>query len=129
MFETLKLSVTRKHRVKFGMVKDAVNKRWKELVTYGLHIIFDESRVAGWYKSSITIGRNPKAICTGATLHLMCATFGPLSTYKLHIRAYGRREDEEMNRKTKNIKGNSKQKFIDLLEIFFADFMGRGHIA
>ena len=72
-------------------------------MTYGLHITFDESRVAGWYKSSITIGPEPKPIRTGATLHSMCFTFGPLSTYKLHVRAYGGREDEETNKKTKNV--------------------------
>ena len=113
----VELSATAKQRVKFGMVEDAFNKRWKELVTFGLHIMFDESMVAGWYTSSITIGPEPKHIRIGVTLHLMCVTFGPLSTYKLHVCAYGRREDEEMNRKTKNVKGNSKQKFINLLEI------------
>ena len=111
-------SATAKHRVQFGMVEDEFNKRWKELVTYGLHINFDKSKVVGWYKSSITIGPEPKPIRTGATLHLMCVTFGPLSTYKLHVRAYGGREDEEMNKKTKTAKGNSKQKFINLLETF-----------
>ena len=38
---------TAKHRVQFGMVEDAFNKRWKERVTYGLHIAFDERRVVG----------------------------------------------------------------------------------
>jgi hypothetical protein len=128
--EKVEATPTAKHRVKFGMVEDAFNKRWKELVTFGVHITFDESRVAGWYKSSITIGPEPKPIRTGATLHSMCVTFGPLATYKLHVRAYGGREDEEMNKKTKNVEGGkSKQKFINLLETFFADFMGRGHIA
>merc|ERR1712086_865396 len=81
----VQLSATAKHRVKFGMVEDAFNKRWKELVAYGLHITFDKSRVAGWYKSSITIGPEPKPIRTGVTLHLIYITFGPLSTYKLHV--------------------------------------------
>jgi hypothetical protein len=35
------------------------------------HITFDESRVSGWYKSSITIGTEPKPIRKGAILHLM----------------------------------------------------------
>ena len=111
------------------MVGDAFNKRGKELVTYGVHITFDESRVAGWYKSLITIGPEPKPIRTGATLHLMCVTFGPLSTYKLHVCTYGGREDEQMNKKTENVEGNSKQKFINLLEKNFSDFVGCGHIA
>ena len=38
------------------------NKRWKELATYGLHVTFVKSRVAGWYKSLITIGPDPKPI-------------------------------------------------------------------
>ena len=100
------------------MVEDAFNKRWKELVTYGLHIIFDESSVACWVKSSITMGPDPKPVRTGATIHLICITFRPLSTYKLHVCAYGGREDKEMNKKTKNVKGHSKQKFINLLETF-----------
>ena len=127
--EKVEASATAKHRVKLAMVKNAFNNYWKELVTYGLHITFDESRVAGWYKYSITICPEPKPIRTGATLHSICVTFGPLSTYNLHVRVYDGREDEEMNKKTKNVKGNSKQKFINLLETFGADFMGRGHIA
>jgi hypothetical protein len=118
-----------KHRKKFGMVEDAFNARWKELVTYGLHITFDESRVAGWYKSSITIGPEPKPIRTGATLHSMCVTFGPLASFKLHVRVYGGREDEDMNKQNLNVAGSGNQKFINLLETFFADFMGRGHMA
>ena len=62
---------TAKHRAQFGMVEDAFNVRWKELVSYSLHITFDESRVVGWYKSSITIGPEPKPILTNATLHSM----------------------------------------------------------
>jgi len=87
--EKVEAPATAKHRVNFGMVEDAFNKRWKELVRYGLHITFDESRVAGWYKSSITIGPEPKPIGTDAPLQLMCVTFGPLSTYKLHSWVYG----------------------------------------
>ena len=47
----------------------------------------------------------------------------------LKVRAYGEREDKEMNGKTKNVERSSKQNFINLFEPFFADFMGRGHIA
>ena len=120
---------TTKHRVKFGMVEDAFNKRWKELVTYRLHITFDKNRVAGWYKSSITIGPEPKPIRTGATLSTFDVRYvWPLATYKLHVCTCSGREDEEMNRITKNVEGNSKQKFINLL-VFFANFMGCGHIA
>ena len=56
--EKIESSATARHRVKVGMVEDNFNKRWKELVTYGLNITFDKSRVAGWFKSSITTGRS-----------------------------------------------------------------------
>ena len=39
------LSVAKHYRT-VGMVTDAFNKHWKELVTYGLHITFDTRRVA-----------------------------------------------------------------------------------
>ena len=96
--EKVESSATAKHRVQVGMVKDVFNKRLKELVTYGLHITFDKSRVDGWYKSSITIGPEPKPIRTGATLHSVYVTFEPLSTYKLHVCGCGGREDEEVNK-------------------------------
>jgi hypothetical protein len=127
--ERVKAPATAVHRCKFAMVEDAFNKRWKELVSFGVHLTFDESRVAGWYKSSITIGPDPKPIRTGATLHSMCVTFGPLASFKLHVRVYGGRKDEDMNKRSPNVAGKSVQKFINLLEAFFSDFMGRGHIA
>ena len=68
------------------MVEDALNTCWKELVPCGLHITFDESRVAGWYESLITIDPDPKPIWTGATLHSMCVMFGQLATFKLYVR-------------------------------------------
>ena len=79
--ENVELQATAKHHVQFGMVEDTFNKRWKELVTYGQHITFEEygkSRVAGWHNFSITIGPKLKHIRSGATLHLRCVTFGPL---------------------------------------------------
>ena len=93
--------VTRCARV----VKDAFNTRWNELVTYGLHIAFERSSVVGWYKSSVTIGPKPKYIRTGATLHSVCVTFGPLATHKLHVHVCGGREDEDMNKNFRTSKG------------------------
>jgi len=58
-------------------------KRWQAVVNPGKWITTDESRVAGWYHSAITIGPEPKPIQTGATLHTVCITNGPLHTYKL----------------------------------------------
>ena len=68
-----------------------------------------------------------KPICTDATLHLMCVTFGPRASYKLHVRAYDGREDKDTNKTNPNIVGSGVQKFINLLHTFFAAFMGRGH--
>ena len=42
---------------------------------------------------------------------------------------YGGREDKGMNKQNPNVKGYGVQKFINILKIFFADFMGLGHIA
>jgi hypothetical protein len=44
-------------------------KRWQACVNPGKWITTDESRVAGWYHSVMTIGPDPKPIRTGATLH------------------------------------------------------------
>jgi hypothetical protein len=45
----------------------------------------------------MTIGLEPKPIRTGATLHTVCITKGPLSTYKLFARVYGGKSDEDIN--------------------------------
>ena len=111
------------------MVKDTFNTHWNELVSYGLRINFNKRRVAGWYKSSINIGPGPRLIRTGATLCSICITFGPLVTFKLHVRTYGGREDKDMNKLNPNVEGGGIQKFINLLKTFFTEFMGCGHIA
>jgi hypothetical protein len=49
-------------------------KRWQACVTPGRWITTDESRVAGWYHSVMTIGPDPKPIRTDATLHTACVT-------------------------------------------------------
>ena len=72
-------------------------KRWQELVKPGKWITTDESRVAGWYYSVMTIGPEPKPIRTGATLHTVCITNGPLHTYKLFARVYGGKNDEDVD--------------------------------
>ena len=66
------------HRRKFGDVKDAFNKKWKECVTFGKWLTFNEIRVAGWYHSPITCGPEPKSIRTVAMIHSLCVTKGPL---------------------------------------------------
>jgi hypothetical protein len=42
-------------------------------------VTHNESQIAGWYKSKITCGPEPKPIRTGATLHLMAVSFGLLA--------------------------------------------------
>ena len=72
------------HRQKFGEVKDAINRQWKECVMPGKALTHDESRIAGWYKSAMTIGPEPKPIRTGATLHTLAVTYGMLAGYEWH---------------------------------------------
>ena len=68
-------------------------------MTFGLWITMDESRLKGWYKSCMTIGPEPKPIRTGATLHTVCVSQGPLASYLLCARAYGGSTDEDLNKK------------------------------
>jgi len=80
---------TANHRRKSAVLKDAYNKRWQAIVKFGIWVTADKSRVAGWYHSVMTVGPEPKSIRMGATLHTLCATHGPLRTFKLFVRAYG----------------------------------------
>jgi hypothetical protein len=59
------------HRVKHWILEDGYNRRWQAIVNPGKWITTDESRVAGWYHSVMTIGPEPKQIRTGATLHIL----------------------------------------------------------
>jgi len=65
---------TAAHRLKRGLLEDAYNNRWQAVVDFGKWITADESQVAGWYHSAMTIGHEPKPIRTGATLHMLCIT-------------------------------------------------------
>ena len=114
-----------KHRTKFCMVEDAINARWKEVVTWGQYVTFAESRCAGWYKSGMTIGPDPKPIWTDATLHSMCVTYGPLRSFKLHVCTYGGKSDEDLSQTT--LYTGTTQKFINFLDKFLEDFKGKGH--
>ena len=85
----------------------------------------DESRVAGWYHSCITIGSEPKPIWTGATIHSLCITFGPLASYKVHCRVYGGKSDEDLNHKHCNT--DKTQKWVNLYDELLDAFKGAGH--
>jgi len=63
---------TAAHRLKHGLLEDAYNNRWQAVVDFGKWITADESRVAGWYHSAMTIGPEPKPIRTGATCWHPC---------------------------------------------------------
>ena len=124
--ERYKTPKTAKDRTKFGFVEDSHNDSWKEHILFGEDATYDESRCAGWYPGGLTKGPEPKPIRTGATLHSMCVTKGPLSTYLLHVRVYGGKNDEDLNKVTGTV--GTVQKFINLLEMFLGPFMGRGCI-
>ena len=91
-----------KHRRKHGSLKEAHWKRWMELVTPSRFLTMDESRIAGWYRSAMMIGPEPKPIRTGATLHTLCVTKGPLAGYKLFVQAYGGKSNEDLNKRTEH---------------------------
>jgi hypothetical protein len=102
------------------MLEDAYNRRWQEMVKLGKWVTADESRCAGWYPSPSIIGPEPKPIRTGATLHTLCVTKGPLRTYKLYVRMYGGKTDNDLNTA-------SLLKFVSLYSIMLGSFTGRGH--
>jgi hypothetical protein len=87
---------TARHRKKNSDVEDAICQRWKEYVNFGMWVTFDESHVAGWYNSAMTIGPEPKPIWMGATIHSLCVSKGNLAGYKLHARTYGGASDESL---------------------------------
>ena len=116
---------TSPHRRKFSMLEDAYNRRWQDMVNFGKWITADESRVAGWYKSCMTQGPEPKPIQTGATLHSLCVTEGRLATYKLFVRVYGGKQDTDLNRRHPNTA--SVLKFVTLYSIMLESFVNKGH--
>ena len=113
-----------RHRKKYEHIEDGFNWRWKEIVNFGRWITADESRVAGWYKSGITIGPEPKPIRTGATIHSICVTHGDLATFKLQCRVYGGKHDEDLNVTHPNTA--STQKWVNLYNEMLHDFKDKG---
>jgi hypothetical protein len=57
---------------------------------------YNESRAADWYLVLLTKGPQPKLIITGATIHSMCVTFGPLGTCMFYVRIYRGKADEDI---------------------------------
>jgi hypothetical protein len=81
--------------------------------------------VAGWYHSVMTVGPEPKPIRTGATLHTVCVTDGPLATYKLFARVYGGKYDQDIDRHNKNTV--TKLKMVALYDFMLDPFKHNGH--
>ncbi|OEU05936.1 hypothetical protein FRACYDRAFT_257320 [Fragilariopsis cylindrus CCMP1102] len=104
---------TARHRVKHGILEDCYIQRWQYCVNPSKWITTDESQIAGWYHSCMTIGPDPKPIRTGATLHTVCITQGPLSSYKLYARVYGGKDDQDMN--------------VSLYDFMLESFKHKGH--
>jgi hypothetical protein len=68
----------------------------------------------------MTIGPEPKPIQTGAKLHTVCVTNGPLSTYKLFARVYGGKSDEDIN--VHNEHTATKLKMVSLYNLMLHPF-------
>jgi hypothetical protein len=113
------------HRVKHSMLEDGYNRWWQNIVDPGKWITTDESRVAGWYHSIMTIGPEPKTIRTGATLHTVCINNGPLSTYKLFAGVYGGKSDQDISKHSKNTV--TKLKMVSLYDFMLELFEHKGH--
>jgi hypothetical protein len=73
----------------------------------------------------MTIGPEPKPIRTGATLHTVCITNGPLHTYKLFARVYGGKGDEDIN--VHNEHTATKLKMVSLYNLMLHPFKHKGH--
>jgi hypothetical protein len=73
----------------------------------------------------MTIGPEPKLIQTGATLHTVCITNGPLSTYKLFARVYGGKSDQDIN--VHNEHTATKLKIVSLYNLMLHPFKHKGH--
>ena len=86
----------------------------------------NERRCAGWYHSPITCGTEPKPIRTGYTFHSLCVTRGPLKTFKMWVRAYGGKTDEDMNCIHHNME--TMQRCINLYSIMLEPFKGAGRM-
>ena len=110
--------------MKYCIIEDAFNDAWTRHIVFGRRLTFDESRIAGWFHSAITIGPEPKPIRTGAKIHSMCITDGPLATFMIRVRTYGGKSDETLKKKTQST--GSVQVFINLLDEFLTVFKGRG---
>jgi hypothetical protein len=73
----------------------------------------------------MTVGLEPKPIQTGGTLHTVCITDGPLSTYKLFARTYDGKGDQDIN--MHNCHTVTKLKMVSLYNFMLDPFKHNGH--
>jgi len=108
------------------MFEDGFNRRWKDECTiFGRWLTFVESRVVGWYHSSITQGPDPKPIQTGATIHSLAIMHDNLVSYKVHACVFGGATDGNLDKANDNT--IITQKFVNLLSLMLGSFKNNGH--
>ena len=73
----------------------------------------------------MTIGREPKPIRTGVITYSLCVTPGPLRTYKLFVRAYEGKSDEDLKIRYYDIA--TLQKWVNVYDIMLDNFNEEGH--
>ena len=81
----------------------------------------DESQTPGWYHGPITQGPEPKSVRTGVTMQTICATDGPLASYKLHA---GSKTDRDLQ--SCHINTITMQKWVNLMSVLLDYFKGKG---
>jgi hypothetical protein len=113
------------HHQKFAIIEDAFNKQWKEAMIFGWWLMMDKSQTPGWYHGPITQGPEPKPVHTGATMHTICVTDGPLATCKLHARTFGGMADGDLQ--SCHINTITTQKWVNLMSVLLDSFKGKGH--
>ena len=84
----------------------------------------DKSQIAGLFKTKMTCGPEPKPICMGVTLHTLCITTGPLTSFKLHARMYDGAKDDDLDRIHENTL--NLQKWVSLYNLILKQFKGKG---
>jgi len=65
------------------------------------------------HPAGITDPSQPKPVRTGATMHTVCLTDGPLATYKLHARIFGGKTDKDLESRHVNIA--TMQKWVNFM--------------
>jgi hypothetical protein len=113
------------HCRKFAIIEDAFNEQWKEAVIFRQQLTMDESRMPSWYHGPITQGPEPKPVRTGATMHTVCVTDGPLATYKLHTWTFRGKTDGDLQ--SHHINTITMQKWVNSMSVFLDDFKGKSH--